>query len=203
MDPMCGWCFGFSPVMKRFSEEHPQYQYRVIPGGMITGSRVAPISGMAGYILGAYKRVEEYSGVKFGEPYLDVLRQGTEISNSEPSCRAIQVFQKMHPERAIAFAHAVQDKIFKEGKSWNEETTFRELAIEFGIDAESFIRAWNSEEAKYETLQEFQWTQAAGITGFPCVVVQRGDNYFMAAQGFTSYEQLDSTINAIVTEEVR
>lgn len=197
-DPLCGWCYGFSPVMVRMHEEHPEYNYRVTPGGMITGSRVQPVSAMADYILGAYKRVEEYTGVTFGEPYLDMLRDGKEISNSEPPCRALHLFADMQPHNAIPFAHALQYKIFKKGKSWNSDATYRELAQQFGIEADAFIPFWHSEDAKYETQQDFQWVQAAGITGFPCVIVDRGDGLFMASQGYRAYDDLVAVIQKII-----
>lgn len=198
MDPLCGWCYGFSPVMVQLQQEHPEFNYRVIPGGMITGSRVQPVAAMANYILGAYKRVEEYTGVKFGEPYLDLLREGKEISNSEPPCRALHLFADMQPHNAVAFAHDLQDKIFKEGKSWNDEQTYRELALQFEINADAFIAAWQSEDTKHATQQDFQWVQAAGINGFPCVIVDRGDGLFMASQGYRAHDDLVAVIQKIM-----
>lgn len=167
---------------------------------MITGSRIQPVSAMAQYILGAYKRVEEYAGVAFGEPYLELLRNGKEISNSEPPCRALHLFASMQLHNAIAYAHTLQNKIFKEGKSWNDEQTYRELAQQFSVDADAFILSWQSEDAKYATQQDFQWVQGAGITGFPCVVVDRIGSLFMAAQGYRAYEDLEATVNSIMAE---
>jgi putative protein-disulfide isomerase len=152
MDPLCGWCYGFSGVMQELQGKYKDtLVFKVIPGGMITGERVAPVAAMANYILGAYKRVEEYTGALFGEPYLDMLRAGTEISNSEPPCRAIHTFSAQYPERALDFTHQLQLKIFRDGKSWNEESTYRELAVYFGIDADKFIQDMDTEENRYGT----------------------------------------------------
>lgn len=201
MDPLCGWCFGFSPVMQKLQAQYKdQFHFRVIPGGMITGNRVQPVSVMAEYILGAYRRLEDHAGVKVGEPYLDMLRKGTEIQNSEPPCRAIHTFQQMQPERALDFAHELQLKQFVAGKSFNDEATYRELATEFGIDADTFINAMNSEESRYGTQQEFQWVQAAGITGFPCAVLEKDEKYYMVAKGFMPYEGVEATIKSVLKD---
>lgn len=195
MDPLCGWCYGFSNVMQQLQEKYKgPYEFQVIPGGMITGPRVAPVSEMANYILGAYHRVEEYAGVKFGEPYLDVLREGTEISNSEPPCRAIHTFREIMPEKVLDFTHQLQHKMFFEGKSWNSDETYRELATEFGLDADEFITAMNTEENKYGTQQDFQWVQGAGINGFPCLVIQTGGKYYMLAQGYKPLEAVEEVL---------
>ena len=198
MDPLCGWCYGFSNVMQQFKEKYKDtYDFQVIPGGMITGARVAPVSEMANYILGAYKRVEEYSGVTFGEPYLDLLRAGTEISNSEPPCRAMHTFREMQPENILDFTHELQLKLFRDGKSWNDEATYKELATRFGIDPETFITATNTEESKYGTQQDFQWVQAAGISGFPCLVLQAAGKYYMLAQGYKPLEAIEEVLQNV------
>jgi putative protein-disulfide isomerase len=195
MDPLCGWCYGFSGVMQQVQENYKdRLGFAVIPGGMMTGARVQPVSEMAQYILGAYTRVEEYSGAKFGAPYLDMLREGSEISNSEPPCRAIHTFQTIKPEEGLNFAHKLQLKQFVQGKSFNDEQTYRELATEFGLDEDEFIAKMESEEMRYGTTQDFQWAQAAGITGFPCTVLQKGDQYFLIARGFQPYEQVQEVL---------
>jgi putative protein-disulfide isomerase len=200
MDPLCGWCYGFSHVMQQLQDTYKDtVDFKVIPGGMVMGTRVQPVSAMSGYVLQAYTRVEEYSGAKFGEPYLDMLREGSEISNSEPPCRAIVTFHTFSPADTLNFAHKLQLKQFVDGKSFNDEHTYRELATEFGIDADAFITKMESEEMRYATTQEFQWVQAAGINGFPCTVVQKGEQYFLAAQGFQRYDDVKATIDKILT----
>ncbi|WP_276133636.1 DsbA family protein [Polluticoccus soli] len=168
MDPLCGWCFGFSPVVLKLRDEYKDvFDVNVIPGGMMIGTRVGPASNMASYILTAYQRVEDMAGVKFGEPYLDMLRDGTEMLDSEPPCRAIHTFQQAHPYQALDFAHELQLKQFQEGKSFNDLNTYRELATQFSTDADHLVNQMETEEARYGTRGDFQWVQSAGITGFP------------------------------------
>lgn len=199
MDPLCGWCYGFSPVMMQLYEKHRhEMDFRVVPGGMVTGARVEPVAVMAGYILNAYKRVEETTGVKFGEPYLERLREGSEISASEPSCRAVHVFSQLHPERIVEYTHQLQRALFLDGYSWNDPETYEHLARIFEIDADEFMKRWNSEEARYGTQQEFQWVQAAGVNGFPCVVLQKGEEYYLVAQGYRPLEEVERVLAKVI-----
>lgn len=200
MDPLCGWCYGFSPVVRNLHEQlREEMDFRVVPGGMITGARVAPVSEMASYILGAYQRVEEYTGVQFGAPYLDRLREGRELNNSEPSCRALHTASRLAPELAVPYTHRLQLAIFREGKSWNEEQTFTETAAAVGIDPLEFARAWNSEEMRYGTTQDFQWAHAAGITGFPCSILQKDEQYYLLARGYQPEENIRQTLEKVLT----
>ena len=83
-----------------------------------------------------------------------------------------------------------------EGKSLNSEDTYRELAKEFDIEADSFIKKWNSDECKYETQQQFHWVRAANISGFPCTILQRGEQYYLIASGYRTYNDLDQSFLA-------
>ena len=70
-DAYCGWCYGFSPVMKQLEESFKdRLQVEVLSGGMILPETPKAIAATAGYIKEAYKTVEAYTGIKFGEDYL-------------------------------------------------------------------------------------------------------------------------------------
>ena len=70
-DAYCGWCYGFSTVMKRIAEEYAdKFHIEVLSGGMILPEHERPISSMAPYIQKAHKTVEEYTGIRFGQDYL-------------------------------------------------------------------------------------------------------------------------------------
>jgi len=199
MDPLCGWCYGFSPVAQSLHARwKDRMDFRVVAGGMVTGPRVEPVAKMAGYILGAYKRVEETCGVKFGEPYLERLQEGTTISNSEPPCRALHLASTLRPAESVEYAHQLQRAIFLDGYDWNDAETYEHLARIFDLDPEAFAARWDSEDARYAVQADFQWVQAAGISGFPCVVVQRGEEYFLAAQGYRRLEEIEAVLEKIL-----
>src|SRR2546421_11743601 len=79
-DAYCGWCYGFSPVIKKLAAQYKNdVDIEVLSGGMIINELVQPIEKLAGYIQGAYKNVEELTGIKFGEDFL------WHINNSDES----------------------------------------------------------------------------------------------------------------------
>ncbi|HEY0356495.1 MAG TPA: hypothetical protein VGC29_09840, partial [Flavisolibacter sp.] len=70
-DAYCGWCYGFSPVISRIAREYEgKLGFEVLSGGMIMPEQPVHFAPMAKYIQGAYKRVEELTGIKFGEDFL-------------------------------------------------------------------------------------------------------------------------------------
>ena len=58
-DAYCGWCYGFSPVIKRLAENYSdRVEFEVLSGGMIVPEQPVPISATAHYIDKAYPTVE-------------------------------------------------------------------------------------------------------------------------------------------------
>ena len=85
-DALCGWCYGFSSVINQFAEKYENdLIFEVISGGMVTGGRIGPIGEVVGYISWAYKDVENATGIKFGNNFLNkTLKDGKAIFTSIP-----------------------------------------------------------------------------------------------------------------------
>ncbi|MDX5348230.1 MAG: DsbA family protein [Hymenobacteraceae bacterium] len=198
-DALCGWCFGFGPVMLKLQEQYKdKLHVNVINGGMITGERVQPISASADYIKNAIPRVVETTGVPFGDAYIEVLEKGTYINNSFPPAVALAILRDAAPQRALEFAHAIQKAMFVEGKNLNDADTYVELAASAGLDRDSFMERYASEHYKNQALYEFQVVQQWGIQGFPVVIMQKKDKMAMAAQGYLPFETLVQNIDQLL-----
>lgn len=203
-DPLCGWCYGFgNTILQLFNKRKDDLEFEVVTGGMITGSRIAPFHTMQAYISGAYKRVEEMTGVKFGERYLKELLPSDTLLSSEPPCRALVTFRSFTPEQVVPFAHALQKKQFLDGKEFNTDDVYEELAADFKIDPVAFLERFYSEEMKYHTQQDFHWSQSAGIKGFPTVMLKTDASYYMVAHGYRPLEDLEKVIATVQESAVR
>src|SRR5690606_24277921 len=70
-DAYCGWCYGFSPVIRKLEAQYESsIDFEVLSGGMILPEEPRHISVMANHFLSTCKAVEAHTGVKFGEDYL-------------------------------------------------------------------------------------------------------------------------------------
>ncbi len=57
-DAYCGWCYGFSPVIKKIAGDYKdEMEIEVLSGGMMIGEGVMPIEKIGPYIQTAYKSV--------------------------------------------------------------------------------------------------------------------------------------------------
>jgi len=192
-DPMCGWCYGFDPVMEDAAAQYAdRVHFQVISGGMITGSRQGIISpDFSQYILNTVPRLEQMTGVKFGEVYLNRLRNGTCYASSERPSRALAIFREKHPDKAISVANAMQRALFLDGMSLEEDATYQVLCRQFGIDADKFLGQLDSQGARVASEQDFALAQSLGVSGYPAVVGLKDGKSVMLANGFTDRKTLE------------
>ncbi len=186
-DPMCGWCYGFDPVMEEVSKEWgDRFHFEVVSGGMITGDRQGVIAPqMAEYIINTVPRLEKMTGVKFGESFLSALRNGTYYASSERPSRAMAVFKTLQPENAIAFAYAMQKELFLLGRSLEDDATYRGLCKDFGLDADAFLKGLEAPAAVSAAQDDFAHSGRLGVSGFPAVIGVREGKAVVLANGYT------------------
>lgn len=204
-DAYCGWCYGFSPVIKRIAEEYKdQIVFDVLSGGMIPAENPHPIAATAKYIGEAYKRVEELSGIKFGPDYLWHIFHADEsdwFPHSEKSAIAMCIFKEIHPGKQVEFAADLQYALHFEGRDLTDDEAYRHLLGKYKINAEDFYTKLHSGEYKEKAYYEFSLCRQLQVTGFPAVLMQVGETkFYLVARGFTHYDDIKARIDNILAE---
>ena len=202
-DAYCGWCYGFSPVIKRITEEFSSFlDSEVYSGGMILPEKPVHISATANYISTAYKRVEEMTGVTFGNDYLwHILNPGESDwypSSLKPSI-AMCVLKSYYPQQSVEFATDFQYALHFEGRDLTDDEAYRHLLIKYSIDPDDFYRKLKSDEFKEAAQYEFEIVKQLEVTGYPSVFIQLKESSFhKVAEGFTAYEILKDRIVSVL-----
>ena len=204
-DAYCGWCYGFSTVIKRIAEEYKDIlSFEVLSGGMIPADNPRPIAATASYINEAYHRVEEMTGIKFGEDYLWHIRNPSEsdwFPHSEKSAIALCIFKELFPDQQVFFAADLQYSLHHEGRDLTDDEAYRHLLEKYGIDADDFYKKLHSQEYKEKALYEFSLCKQLQVTGFPAVLLQVEEmKFYLVARGYTSYENVKARIDNILAE---
>lgn len=204
-DAYCGWCYGFSPVIKRIAEEYKdRLNFEVLSGGMIPNENPRPISAMAGFISEGYKRVEEMTGITFGQDYLWHIFNPDKsdwFPHSEKAAIAMVIFKEYHPDQQVQFATDLQYALHYEGRDLTDDEAYRHLLHQYSIPEEDFYTKLKSEEYKEKARYEFSLCQQLQVTGFPAVLLQAGDTkFYLLARGFTTYDDLKARIDNVLKE---
>ncbi|MEO5647746.1 MAG: DsbA family protein, partial [Chitinophagaceae bacterium] len=181
-DAYCGWCYGFSQVIRKLNSTYKdRLEIEVLSGGMILPEEPLPISATAGYINEAYKRVEELTGVKFGEDYLwHIKNPGISdwYPNSEMPAIALCLFKEYYPDQQVSFATDLQYALHFEGRDLTDKEAYRHLLEKYNIDSEEFYEHLDDEAYKEAAHYEFALCKQLQVTGYPAVFLQVNDTKF-------------------------
>ncbi len=210
-DAYCGWCYGFSPVIKELADNYQQvFHFEVLSGGMIITETPRPISVTAAYIREAYKVVEEHTGIKFGSDYLWHINNPDKSDwypNSEKPAIALIIFKEYYPDKQVAFAADLQYALHAEGRDLCDDEAYRHLLEKYQLEAPVFYEKLHSPAYKEKAYNEFALVKQLQVTGFPAVLLQASETkFYLLSRGYTNYatlkERLDNAWKEIREEEI-
>ena len=204
-DAYCGWCYGFSPVIKKIAGHYKDELYiEVLSGGMMVGDAAMPIEKIGPYIQSAYKRVEELTGIQFGEDFLWHINNPDKsdwVMNSEKPAIALSVFKEYFPDDAILFATDLQYALNYEGRDLDDDEAYRHLLVKYKIPEVVFYEKLKSGEFKEKAHYEFALCKHLQVTGFPQVFIQQNDTkFFLITKGFGNYDTVNLRVQNVLKE---
>ena len=194
--------------MKKIAEAYKdEFEIEVLSGGMLIGEQVQPISKIAPYIQSAYKRVEELTGIKFGEDFLWHINNPEQSDwrmNSEKPAIALCIFKEYYPFRQLEFASDLQYALNYEGRDLDDNEAYRHLLEKYSIQPETFYEKLQSDEYKEQAYYEFELCKQLQVSGFPALLMQLNESkFYLLARGYTAYEELQERIENILKEPLK
>ncbi|HUM97098.1 MAG TPA: DsbA family protein [Chitinophagaceae bacterium] len=204
-DAYCGWCYGFSEVMKKIEATfNDRFEFEVLSGGMIPAENPSPIKATASYISKEYKNVEAISGIQFGEDYLWHIFHPEESDwypHSEKAAIALCIFKELYPEQQIAFAADLQKALHYEGRDLTDDEAYRHLLEKYKMDSKDFYQKLHSDTYRDKANYEFALCRQLQVNGFPAVLMQvAATKFYLVARGYTVYEDVKARIENIIKE---
>jgi putative protein-disulfide isomerase len=201
-DPLCGWCYGFANVMSELHNKYKdRYEFDVVSGGMVRGDSIAPMAKKHDYIKGAYPRLEQMTGAKFGAAYLEQLLPSTTIlMDSHMPSYALEAVRMQDDAQLIPFAHAMQKVHYMDGMDYNKVENYLPLVSNLSLDAAQFEVQIASEEVKYAAEQNFAWCANIGVQSYPTLIMQTEKGLYLVAQGYRSLADIELVLASIEKE---
>ena len=204
-DAYCGWCYGFSSVITQIEEEYKTaFHFEVLSGGMVLPETPQHFGAMSRYIQSAYKRVEELTGIKFGEDFLWHVNNPEKTDwypSSEMAAIALCIMKEYAPDKSVQIASDLQYSLNYEGRDLADGEAYRHLLPKYNIPEEEFYTKLKSEEYKEKAYYEFTLVKQLQVTSFPTVLLQTGDTkFYLLAQGYTDYETLKARAERVMAE---
>lgn len=193
-DPMCSWCWGFSPVIARIRDRCGDgAPVRLVVGGLRAGMTAAMDASLKAAVRGHWEHVQAATGQPFN---FDFFERDGFVYDTGPACRAAVAMRNLAPGQTLAYLAAVQRAFYVEGRDVTDATTLAALAEPFCGDAQAFATVYAAAEIAEATLADFRLTRALGISGFPAVVLGDANGLRALTVGYRPFEDLAPALEA-------
>lgn len=199
MDPYCPWCYAGSEMVQRLRHEYAEkVDFSLLPASMLTHEYAFDYSPcIEAKQLASLAKVEQGTGVLFGEGYRRALKTEEEEWNSTLSCRAIEAVRRVDTSKVFDYAHALLQARFVDGRSLQDETLFTDLAERFGLDAERFLIAYRSEEVATVVEQNFVLVDDYADV-YPTLCYEDNGTKTRIEEGHATYEEVAQRLETLL-----
>jgi putative protein-disulfide isomerase len=202
-DPLCGWCYGFSPVISELAVAYAdEATFEIVVGGMVRGDRVGPLSEIAPYIRGALDRVESMSGVRFGTAYReDLMGEGKTWLDSEPACLVHAALKEIQSDLCLPYAAAVQRAIYFDGIAPTDEEALIAVALSVGAEEQTLRQKLSEPYTRQAMTNDFSKSEGMGVQGFPTLFMELDNRRYVLTRGWAPLTDIQGRIRQILAEE--
>lgn len=170
-DPMCSWCWGFSPVIETVRDAYRErMKIALVLGGLRPGETAPMTAAGREEILHHWRQVHERTGQPFR--FDDALPEGF-VYDTEPASRAVIAAGEIDPTLIFPLFKAIQTAFYAEGRDVTQAGVLADLAGGLGMDGAAFLSAFDSNAARAKTQAHFRQARHAGVRGFPALILQQ------------------------------
>lgn len=198
-DPMCSWCWGFSPVIDKIADSFgAKAPVRVMVGGLRPGTTHAMRGKDKDYIRDHWKHVQEASGQPFDFAFFD---QEGFVYDTEPACRAVVTARKLDEAKVLPFLARLHRAFYVENHNTADDGVLADIAGDFGFDRDEFFQTHTSPDMREETQGDFWFAQQSGITGFPTLLAVEDQQATLVTAGYLPWDALEKPLAGWVAGE--
>lgn len=199
-DPLCGWCYGASPVIQQLGQQE-NIQLELAPTGLFAGGGRTMDAAFADYAWSNDVRIAKLTGQRFTEAYRSQVlgRHGSRF-DSLPTTLALTAVSLSAPQRELEALTRLQEARYVQGLDTCDEAVVMARLREFDLSAAADRMA--DKDAELETANTARirkargWMQTLGVQGVPALVVSVGKDSRLLS-GSVLYGGLDDLLNQI------
>ncbi len=199
-DPMCSWCWGFSPVMEQIIETYRDHlPLQILVGGLRPGNTERFDDSRRDYILGHWHTVHE----RTGQPFDFTFQMGPDFTyNTEPASRALLIVRDLSPSQTFPFLKVLQKAFYVYNQDVTKEEILMELASSYVDEPHQFLERFHSTHTKQEVWKEFDYCRQLGVEGFPTLLGKEGEHLTPISHGYQPIEILAPIIDSWLNPQV-
>ncbi|HXN15050.1 MAG TPA: DsbA family protein [Usitatibacter sp.] len=187
-DPLCSWCYGFEPELRRFLERHPEARLELVMGGLRAYNTAIMTAAFKDTLREHWRHVQEASALPFND---SLLARADFIYDTEPPCRGVVTARTLDPSKAHTYFGAVQAAFYRDAQDVTRAKTLIEIAGACGYETSAFAGSLESDALRLATRRDFETTQSLGVSGFPTLGAAYGTQLYLVTSGYVTDDVLE------------
>ena len=192
-NPMCSWCWGFAPVVRKLAE---RAAVTVALGALGRGDRPMRPQDKA-YVREHWEHVAARTGQPFDFAFFD--REGF-VYDTEPACRAVAVVRALRAELALPYLEAVQEAFYARNRDVTQAAELRAVAEALGLPGQDFAHAFAAPGARAGLARELAETAGLGVTGYPTLLGLEHGRVGVLSLGCRPFVEVEASLVAFAAE---
>lgn len=208
-DPVCTWCWGSEPVLRKLETRFKdQLKVKFVMGGLVKdiGDFYDSFNDIGGDAETSNTQVAAHwleASLKHGMP---VKSEGFSLFSKEhpstyPQNIAYKAAQMEDQNLADKFMRRIREATATEAKQTNKLSVLIELAADVGLDIAKFIERFSNGSAEAAFEDDLRVMHSYGVRGFPTFLVKYGEQEILM-RGYQSFDALKAVINSIAGDNI-
>ena len=191
-DPMCSWCWGFHPVLKKVKDAVPDDLSPIyVMGGLARDTDEPMPDAVRAHIQHAWREVATRTGTHFNWDFWKMCKPRR---CTYPSCRAFYAAQKQRA--GTAMYEAIQRAYYQEARNPSDVEVLVALAGEIGLDTDRFACDLSSPEIEQQMQDGFNLRRLMNANQFPSLVVRDEASVIFVTRGYADAETVLARLHA-------
>ncbi|WP_254820874.1 DsbA family oxidoreductase [Haloglomus halophilum] len=195
-DPMCTWCWGSEPVLRRLRTVYgDQLRLEFVLGGLVedfdafydAGNDIAEPSDVGPH----WREASEQHGM----PVETAIFETNPARSTYPASIAFAAARLQDRERAHRYLRLLREAYATQARNVNERAEQVALAEQVGLDVAAFTGALDDGTARAAFEDDLARTRNAGVRAFPTYRIEGAEETFQLA-GFQSFDALADRLEA-------
>lgn len=201
-DPLCGWCYGASPVIQRLGQQS-DVQLELAPTGLFAGSGGRNLdAAFADYAWSNDQRIEKLTGQRFTEAYrTQVLGKPGSRFDSAATTLALTAVALSDAARELGTLKLLQEARYVHALDTSAVPVVEKLLRDAGLSAAADRLAAGDADLTATNAARIRKAQAMmqtlGAQGVPALVITDGQGRLL--RGNALYGSFDSLLGQIAS----
>ncbi|MFB9864640.1 DsbA family protein [Rufibacter immobilis] len=191
-DPMCAWCYGFTPIVRRLKALwFGRISVQVLVGGLRPYAQEPLTSSDKDKLAVSWHRAQEKSQLPFDYGF---FLQPQAVYNTEPACRALLTVRHLRPGLILEVLRALHSAFYADGLDISQTEVLVKVVQPFGITENLFQAVFETEEIYQQTQQEFELVERLGVSTLPSVYLDHASSPRLISRGFCQLPELEDRL---------